>query len=57
MQQYGGGGATHLINTNNTDIANSRGAQPFWTKGQSVLFLVHSRAEDKIMSWIFKSQV
>jgi len=27
-----------------------RGAQPFWAKGRSVLFLVHSRAEYKIMS-------
>jgi len=23
----------------------SRGAQPFWAKGRSVIFLVHSRAE------------
>src|SRR6218665_2529336 len=25
----------------------TRGAQPFWAKGRSVLFLVHSRAEEK----------
>ena len=25
----------------------NRGAQPFWAKGRSVLFLVHSRAEEK----------
>ena len=28
----------------------SRGAQHFWAKGRSVLFLVRSRPEDKIMS-------
>jgi len=27
-----------------------RGAQPFWVKGRSVLLLVQSRAEYKIMS-------
>jgi len=32
-------------------------AQPFWAKGHSVLFLVHSRAKDKIISWTFESQV
>jgi len=37
-----------------TDIlAYIRGAQPFWSKGRSI-FLVHSAAEDKIMSWTFK---
>ena len=30
-------------------IPYSRGAQPFWPKGRSVLFLVPSRAKDKIM--------
>ena len=27
-----------------------RSAQPFWAKGRSVLFLVHSRDEDQIIS-------
>jgi len=35
----------------------ARGAQPFWAKGRSVLFLVHSRAEDKIISWTFESRL
>jgi len=26
-----------------------RSTQPFWAKGRSILFLVHLRAEDKIM--------
>ena len=34
-----------------------RGAQPICAKGRSLLFSVHSRAGDKIMSWIFKSRV
>ena len=28
----------------------ARGAQPSWAKGRRLLFLVQSRAEDKIMS-------
>jgi len=28
-------------------ISYSRSEQPFWAKGRSVLFLMHSRAEDK----------
>ena len=34
-----------------------RGAQPFCAKGRFVLFLGHSRAEDKILSWTFESRV
>jgi len=30
-------------------VTHVRGAQPFWAKGHSVLFLVHSIAEDKII--------
>jgi len=39
------------------DIPIYRGGQPFWAKGHSVLLLEHTRAEDKIMIWTFKSQV
>jgi len=35
----------------------NRGAQTFWVKSRCGLFLAHSRAEDKIMIWIFESQV
>jgi len=28
-----------------------RGAQPIWAQGRSILLLVHSKAEDKIISW------
>src|SRR6218665_1281478 len=38
-------------------ITYSRGAQPFWVKGRSVLFLMHSRAGDKITGLTFKSLV
>jgi len=30
-----------------------RGAQKFWVKSRSILFLVHLRAKDKIMIWTF----
>jgi len=35
----------------------TRSAQPFWAKGCSVLFLLHSRAKDKIMILTFESQL
>jgi len=38
-------------------IMLARGAQPFCAKGSSVLFLVHSRAEYKMITWTFKSRV
>jgi len=34
-----------------------RGAQPFWAKGRSALFLVHSRNGYKIVSLSFESRV
>jgi len=45
------------MNESKTIIIYDRGAQPFWSKGRSVLFLVHSRAEGKIMSWTFENRV
>jgi len=38
-------------------IDYGRSVQPFWAKGRSILFLVHLRAEDKIIIRTFKSQV
>ena len=40
-----------------TKILYGRGAQLFWVKGHSVLLLVHSKPEDKIMIRTFESQV
>lgn len=38
------------IMINNSVIPYSRGAQPVWAKGLSILFLVHSRDEENILS-------
>ena len=36
-----------VLNKHSSRLAFFRGAQPFWAKGRSVLFLVHLRAEEK----------